>query len=551
MYDVKGQTAGILVRISDDREGRALGVGRQEEDSRRLAERLGVAVTRVYVENDISGSAIAGDYRQEFEQFLADWQSGVFKVPLAYTTGRLTRDNMVAEQVIQIAKATGVSPIYVASPWCDLTTAAGRRMYRNLAVNDAGEAEDIQERVMRKKLQDAREGKTSGGMRTYGYGLVVGRDPHTGKDICDPYQVRPDEVAVLQEGKRRVLAGESQRSIVMDWNKRGIQTARAGTTTRRGEDILVCDGLWTIGKFSRTLLGESYVEFDPTGHPSDCPCLRNPETGGTRVHHNDRHRALWPAIFSRTEHEAMKAMLAHTASPWSNQGRIKGRTYLLSGLVHCGGSWQDTDLEGQYCDGLMYGQGQSYKLASGEYSAYRRRYACKKWDNQGQRAGCARVFRLADPVELLVSEAVLERFDSPEVQRALAPSGSEEAMAEVLQTLAGLHIRREQLAAEYAKGEHEKADYQVMLGVIKADIAQAEAEKKRLMSAKVKRLALPESGSVLRELWQTASLEWRASVIRLVVEKVVIHPGKPGGRKWPDAQGWNFDPDLIEIVWLH
>ena len=177
MYDVQGKTAGILVRISDDREGRALGVKRQEEDSRHLAERLGVEVVKVYVENDISGSAIANDDREEFEQFMLDWQAGKFQVPLAYTTGRLTRDNIVAEQVIKTARECGISPYYVASPWCDLNTAAGRRMYRNLAVNDTGEAEDIQERVQRKKLQDAREGKESGGRRRYGYGKAHRRQP--------------------------------------------------------------------------------------------------------------------------------------------------------------------------------------------------------------------------------------------------------------------------------------------------------------------------------------------------------------------------------------
>jgi site-specific DNA recombinase len=216
MYDVQGLPAGILVRISDDREGRALGVKRQEEDGLHLAKRLGVRVVKIYVENDISASAIANQPREDFEDFMADWQSGVFKVPLAYTTGRLTRDNIVAERVIQTARECGISPYYVASPWCDLTTAAGRRMYRNLAVNDTGEAEDIQERVQRKKLADAREGKASGGRRRYGYGKLIGVNPATGKEIRDPYQQIEEEVALLQEGKRRTLAGEGQFAIVQN-----------------------------------------------------------------------------------------------------------------------------------------------------------------------------------------------------------------------------------------------------------------------------------------------------------------------------------------------
>jgi site-specific DNA recombinase len=534
MYDVGGQAAGILVRISDDREGRSLGVQRQENDSRHLAASLGVDVVKVYVENDISASTIAGDEREEFEDFMADWAAGKFMVPLAYTTGRLTRDNLVAERIITTARRVGVSPYYVASPWCDLNTAAGRRMYRNLAVNDTGEAEDIQERVQRKKLQDAREGKTSGGRRLYGYSKVIGYDPIKQKDICDPYQVREEEVAILDEAKRRTLAGDSQFTIMRDWKERGIKTS------------LGCD--WTVGRFKRTMLTESYVEFDASRHPTDCPCLLNPEGNGTRTHYDERHRSRWPAIFTRAEHEALAAMFDSRRGYWTNQGRLKGRTYLLSGMVECGGTWRDTDKQGQRCGGEMYGQGKVHDTKAGR--VYQRRYACKKWHTDGSRAGCCSVFRIADPVELFVTEQVLYRFDSPEVASALAPSDNEARMAEVVQEMAELQVRREQLAAEYAAGEHEKDDYRVMLRTVKDQLTATESEKKQLLSAKAKRLAVPTDGG-LREIWDNASLEWRAGVIKLVVDKVVIHPGRSGGKKWPDQHGWRFNPELVEIVWLH
>jgi hypothetical protein len=192
----------------------------------------------------------------------------------------------------------------------------------------------------------------------------------------------------------------------------------------------------------------------------------------------------------------------------------------------------------------MYGQGKK------ENGRYIRRYACKKWDHDGSRLGCCTVFRIADPVETFVTEQVLYRFDSPNVARALAPTDNEERMAEVVQRLAELQARREQLAAEYAAGEHDKDDYRVMVDTIKQKITAAEATKKQLLSTKAKSLAVPTDGG-LREVWQTASIAWRASVIKLVVEKVVIHPGRPGAKRWPNENGWRFDPDLVEIVWLH
>ena len=46
--------AGIYVRISQDREGERWGVQAQEEDGRKLAERLGWQVIGVYEDNDVS-----------------------------------------------------------------------------------------------------------------------------------------------------------------------------------------------------------------------------------------------------------------------------------------------------------------------------------------------------------------------------------------------------------------------------------------------------------------------------------------------------------------
>lgn len=527
--DLLGLPAALYLRISDDREGQRLGVKRQEKDGRGLSDRLGVALKDVYTDNDISAGPASVKPRDHYDAMCQAVRDGHIKIIIAYSTSRLTRRPRETEDLIDLAVQFGVKYLFVASPYYDLTTADGREAFRRDAARDTGEVDRLRERIIRKKLEDAIEGKTTGGRRIYGYSKVIGHNPATGKDICDPYQTREDEVEVLLEGKRRTLAGDSQLAIVMDWNARGLRTSLGH--------------LWTVGKFKRTLLNESYVTFDPSGHATDCPCMRNPETGGTRIHREDRHRALWPATFTQAERQALQAMFDRRAQQW-NHGPIKGRTYLLTGLTYCGGSWPDTERRGQVCGGIMYGKGKT------ENGRYIRRYACKKYDNHGLRIGCCTVFRIADPVERLVSDAVLARFDSPEVHRALAPADNETRMAQVVQQLTELQVRREQLAAEYAAGDHDKDDYRVMLKVIKDKIDTAEAEKRRLLSDKAKSLALPTDGG-LREVWETASLEWRASVIKLLVEKVVIHPGRPGHRRWPDENGWNFDPDLIEIVWLH
>jgi DNA invertase Pin-like site-specific DNA recombinase len=66
--------AAIYARISDDREGLALGVSRQVEDCRRLAAKRGWSVVEAYVDNDVS--AWRGRARPEYRRMLEDVKAG-------------------------------------------------------------------------------------------------------------------------------------------------------------------------------------------------------------------------------------------------------------------------------------------------------------------------------------------------------------------------------------------------------------------------------------------------------------------------------------------
>ena len=66
--------AGLYLRLSQDREGTALGVTRQEQDARRLAESRGWTVADVYADND--RSAYNGRTRPEYRRMLRDVEAG-------------------------------------------------------------------------------------------------------------------------------------------------------------------------------------------------------------------------------------------------------------------------------------------------------------------------------------------------------------------------------------------------------------------------------------------------------------------------------------------
>lgn len=210
---------GIYLRISDDHEGLRLGVERQEVDTRALCRHDGDEIVDVYCDNDIGASTRSRKPRPNYDRILADARSGRINKIVAYTSGRLTRRPREHEGQIELAEQFGTTFKYVASPSFDLNTSAGRRIARILAANDAGEAEDIGERVARQRQQKAERGDYTGSVRPFGFEL-------------DGAAHRQREADTIREVVTRLLAGESVLSVVADLNSRGELTSKGGTWER-------------------------------------------------------------------------------------------------------------------------------------------------------------------------------------------------------------------------------------------------------------------------------------------------------------------------------
>ncbi|MGW2064870.1 recombinase family protein [Streptomyces sp. NPDC001937] len=71
----RARTAGLYIRISDDREGAGLGVKRQEHGCRLLVASLGWTVVEVYDDNDMSASD-RRKKRKNYHRMLDDIESG-------------------------------------------------------------------------------------------------------------------------------------------------------------------------------------------------------------------------------------------------------------------------------------------------------------------------------------------------------------------------------------------------------------------------------------------------------------------------------------------
>ena len=197
--------AAIYVRISADREGRELGVQRQEEDCRKLATELGLTVVEVFSDNDISASTRSRKPRPAYARMLAEVDAGRIGTVLAYSTSRLTRRPLEFEGIISRADAGRLRIATVVAGEVDLTTSDGQTMARVLAAFDAREAKAISERSKRERQQRREQGRWHGGFRPFGF---------------EPNGVTPraGEQDLIKSGAAAVLAGRTVAGIARDWS---------------------------------------------------------------------------------------------------------------------------------------------------------------------------------------------------------------------------------------------------------------------------------------------------------------------------------------------
>lgn len=203
--------AAIYVRISADREGRELGVERQEKDCRALAKRLKVTVVHVYSDNDISASRRSTKPRPGYDEMLSDVRAGRIGVVLAATSNRLTRRPREFEDLIDLVEDRGLDIHTVLAGQIDLSTSQGRAFARILAAMDAQEADQISERVRREREQRREQGRWHGGFRPFGF-EPDGRTP------------RPAEQELIRAGCEHILEGGSLRSLCKFWDEEGHPT---------------------------------------------------------------------------------------------------------------------------------------------------------------------------------------------------------------------------------------------------------------------------------------------------------------------------------------
>jgi len=511
---VKAVGRAIYARLSRDHGKMSDSVDLQVDEATEHFEDRGWPVdeTLIFRDNDLSASKFSTKPRPGYLALLAAIRAGQVVLVLVTEVSRLCRNLADAIELVALAKDTPFMTVETTGgARYDLTTIQGEHDFLEAVLDASRESGKSSVRIRRTKRSRAKAGFYNGGGRPFGY-----RKPAGGKN--GTLEVVDSEAAVVRELVDRLLAGDSLRSLVAELNALDIPTA----TGRRWQQA--------------TVLG----------------IVRSPRIKGVRTYYGDEFPAAWPAIISPEEFERLQVVLSDPVRQRHGTTTPKPRSYLLTGLVECGAN---------ECGAKLIA---GATKATNE-PAPKRRYYCRRFDNSGLQRGCGGITRLADPVELAVSEAVLARYESEDLAMLLAPDAPEE-----LHELAGTLVADKARLDEATRDRYRRKDDPLRLDpqrylAIRNEIEDAMQITMRRMARleQGRALATIPVGMTLREAWDQADLNWRRTILSLVVVKVVLYPGRPGRRSWPTEDSpllerarvlggpWNFDPDpsKIDIEW--
>jgi DNA invertase Pin-like site-specific DNA recombinase len=439
-------------------------------------------VAWVVVDNDISASRHSKKARPGFTDIQARL-AGADPVDIlwAWEASRVTRDLEVYAQVRSLCERHEVLWSYHGRTY-DMSRADDRFSTGLDALISERSSDDTRDRILRASRSRAASGKAHGRL-PYGYRAVY--DQYTGASIGR--EPDPDTAPVVREIVRRVLSGESNRSIAADLNRRGMPSPGAVRLVRRGGDVADA-GPWTL-ELVRRVAGSA-------------------SAAGIRLYKGkEAGDAAWEPIISVADHNAVLARFANPDRLWSPDRAVK---HLLGGIAVCG-----------VC-------GDRLKPTPKK----RPQYWCR--NNH-----C--VARAKGPVDGFVVETLLARLELPNAGEVFADEQDAEETSVAARELGELEARLEAFRVS-AEDPH---------GISPATLARMEAKYVPLIDAARLRSVPAHVPEVVRELvaakdvrkkWaDDLSLEQKRQVIRHLLTVTVLPTTRRGTR--------TFDTSRVRIEW--
>jgi site-specific DNA recombinase len=371
----------VAVYARQSRLKDSLSVPMQLRRCQETAAAEGWQVAAEYTDRGKSG--YAPDVRREgYEEMIADLEAGKVDGVLVYKADRLGRDDRERRRIEDLFQKHGLWLVAtVTGGRYDLTKSDGISEFR-AAINAAEHySRQLSERMRDHHQMLADEGKDSGGERPFGF------EP-------DRVTIREPEAEMIRDAARRVIGGESLRSICARWNAEGRRTARGSA--------------WRPTRVRRMLMAPRYT--------------------GLREHDGETTNAVWPAILDRSTFDHVGAILA---DPTRKTADSSARRRLLTGFVFCA-----------ECSARLY----TFRSGNGV-----RAYRCAAGPNNG---GCGRVSVNMELLDRFVSEQAYIRYEQLLMEQAAEPRPSDPS-DEAAEELAAIEERLRDLGTRYAAGDIE------------------------------------------------------------------------------------------------
>ena len=466
------RSAAVYARISHDPSRDRSGVQRQEADCLAEAARRGWRVAEVYVDDDRSAYS-ARRPRPEYQRLLADIQLGLRDGVMIWRLDRLHRQPRELEEFIVICDKHRTALATVTGD-VDLSSTQGRLLARAWGAFAAHESEVKAERISRALLEQARSGGGQCGGRPFGF-----------ED--DRRTIKKSEAAVVREAARRVLAGDSVRSICVDFDRRKLRTANGHA--------------WRETNLRKLLI--------------------NPRIAGQSQYRGEIvGKGRWKAIIRPAVGARLRGFFQDKYRPRHGPPS----DYLLRRFLRC--AW---------CSGTL----------SGQRRAGKRIYMCVK---APARTGCGSLSIIADDLEDFVVQSLGERLASDELTKVPARSDRRDRVwLKAHSELERSERLLETLARDYARGALSKREWQAMRPSLVGRIADAKA----LVMRDRYELSVAEfvgHQERLASAWGTLSRERRRAVVEGLIDYIEIRPAVHGQLFFNAARVvicWRGDPPLV------
>ena len=444
----------------------------------------GWQVVEVYTDDNRSAWK-EGIRRDDFERMLGDVRAGRLDAIVSWQMDRLLRRVEDASAIIKIAKQYGTMVANVGGE-LDLSTAAGRKTFYELAVAAEHASDLTSERLRLKHAELAADGHWQGGPRPFGYDLEPYPDVASGR-VRYRLVVNGVEAKAIKQGVEAALKGRGSTGIAKQWTNEGIRT--------------------TTGKVIIPIKAREI--------------LVSPRIAGLRRADGKLVQATWPAIITREQHEELVAILG----PQRRQrpgGQASRRAYLLGGLAFCGRRLENGNLCG-------------HRL-TGKPSFGKRRYYCDP-----RLGGCGGLVRVADALEAHVVWELLDALPQKLMEATQRAPEHWETLGRLMAARQTAEDRLEGLEDLLADDLLDRPGYVRQRRRIKARIEELDQQITHVRAQAPRRRL---RGAYLHELqaeWKRLDLDEQRALLADHISKIVVKPVGRGRHR--------ITSDSVEIIW--